>query len=312
MYEHHNTLLSSNSVTRVTVPYTSKMTRIWELAKTILCFSVIFVGLGGATPPYSTATLSAWTACRKMVDTAENEPKLADFDSSKAWSAVVILRKDGRVIGVGDSHEKDPIQRAIGTAIADAKRRIGQAGGDAAAVPWSQMTLELEVGSKPEPLIGSTYLQAAQEVEPALDGIAVRRGTVWAVAHPAVLQSLNAAAAPDQTFLSLVMQLGLPARDFDEIPATERVALYKFDTTRIVQPALTMLPPKCCAASHGAPARSWRRTITWLRSASRVRTVSISDSPLPTDEVATLKVVTRAPSAAAATSNEMRVRVEGS
>jgi len=218
------------------------MTRIWELAKTILCFSVIFVGLGGATPPDSTATLSAWTACRKMVDTAENEPKLADFDSSKAWSAVVILRKDGRVIGVGDSHEKDPIQRAIGTAIADAKRRIGQAGGDAAAVPWSQMTLELEVGSKPEPLIGSTYLQAAQEVEPALDGIAVRRGTVWAVAHPAVLQSLNAAAAPDQTFLSLVMQLGLPARDFDEIPATERVALYKFDTTRIVQPALTMLP----------------------------------------------------------------------
>lgn len=34
--------------------------------------------------------------------------------------------------------------------------------------------------------------------------------------------------------------------------------------------------------------------------------------PFPTDEVATLKVVTRAPRAVAAASNEIRVRVEGS
>ena len=73
-----------------------------------------------------------------------------------------------------------------------------------------------------------------------------------------------------------------------------------------------MEPSKTRAASHGAPARSWRNTITLLPKARSVFTVSTSDSPFPTDELATATLLTFAPSAFAAFSKEMRVRVEAS
>ena len=46
--------------------------------------------------------------------------------------------------------------------------------------------------------------------------------------------------------------------------------------------------------------------------ARSVRTVSISDSPFCTEEVEVLMVMTSAPSTLPASSNEARVRVEGS
>ena len=229
----------------MTDPYNWKMPQIWPIAKTILHFSIIFFVVAFAatsTPPPTASALNAWNECRKYVDMGEIPANSTFLALPETWSAVVILRKDAGVIGVGDSHEKDPIRGALRTALADARQRIVKMNGDSAAIKWDQITLELELGSKPEPLIGGTYLEASREIEPALDGIAVRRGNTWAAAHPAVLQALNAAAAPDQTLLSLVMQLGLPARDLDAIPTTERVGLYTFEATRIVQPASTMMP----------------------------------------------------------------------
>ncbi len=157
----------------------------------------------------------------------------------QCWSAVAILRLDGLVLGVGESHDREPLLAALRNAQVDARLRFIKSGGDPAAIPWERFTLEIELGQKPDPLIGSTYSQAAREVNPALDGIAVRRGGEWALAHPCVLQSLNAASAPEQTFLSLVMQLGLPARELADIPPTERVGLYKFKAVRVVQPDST-------------------------------------------------------------------------
>ncbi len=226
----------------MTDPYNWKMPQIWTIAKTILHFFVFFVALGATTPPPTADVLSAWVECRKYVDLGEIPANSTILANPEIWSAVVILRKDAKVIGVGDSQEKDPIRGALQTALADARQRIIKINGDSAPINWDKITLELELGSKPEPLIGGTYLEASREIEPALDGIAVRRGNTWAAAHPAVLQALNAAAAPDQTLLSLVMQLGLPARDLDALPTTERVGLYTFEATRIVQPASTMLP----------------------------------------------------------------------
>ena len=102
---------------------------------------------------------------------------------------------------------------------------------------WSRVTLELELGEAPVPAVGSDYAQAGAEIDPALEGVAVRRGNEWTVAHPAVLQALDAAGSPEQTLLSLVMQHGLPARELAEIPAAERVALSQFSATRIIQSA---------------------------------------------------------------------------
>ena len=252
----------------MTDPYTLKMLPIWPIAKTIFHFSTFFIMVGATTPPPAEGVLNAWVECRKYVDLGEIPENTKFFTLQETWSAVVILRKDGGVIGVGDSHEKDPIQSALRTALVDARQRILKINEDSAAIKWDQITLELEIGSKPEPLIGGTYLEASREIQPALDGIAVRRGNTWAAAHPAVLQALNAAAAPDQTLLSLVMQLGLPARDLDAIPTTERVGLYTFDATRIVQPALTMMP-------------------TFVNRGSR-----IEPTPGPTESVRTAQIAT--------------------
>ena len=77
-------------------------------------------------------------------------------------------------------------------------------------------------------------------------------------------------------------------------------------------PPLSTEPPKISAARYGAPEVEWRITSIWAPSASTVRTVSISDSPLATDDVAAAMLTTSADRFFAATSNETRVRVEAS
>ena len=77
-------------------------------------------------------------------------------------------------------------------------------------------------------------------------------------------------------------------------------------------PPLTTDPPNVSAARYGAPDTEWRITSIWAPSASTVRTVSTSDSPFATDDVAAAMFTTSAERFFAATSNETRVRVEAS
>ncbi len=224
--------------------YTCKMARIWQVATFCLSFLFVFcVSIAAPAPqqqPTIELALRAWQSCRAQLDSGEIARKASDLAPCPWWSAVAILRLDGRVIGVGESHDGAPIEHALASAMTDAGQRMAKSPAESQNTRWQRTTLELELGAKPEPLIGANYAEAAQEVEPALDGIAVRRGDQWALAHPCVLQSLNAAASPEQTLLSLVMQLGLPARELAELTTSEKVGLYRFHTTRIVQPAQTM------------------------------------------------------------------------
>ena len=66
------------------------------------------------------------------------------------------------------------------------------------------------------------------------------------------------------------------------------------------------------ATMCGAPAETWRTTIVDGRIASIVRVVSTRLSPLTSDEEAAAMLTTSAESRLAATSNDVRVRVEGS
>src|SRR3954469_17768697 len=74
-------------------------------------------------------------------------------------------------------------------------------------------------------------------------------------------------------------------------------------------PAWITLALTARATSRGAPAAGCLRTSASAPMASRLRTVSSSDSPLATLEASFWKLSTSAPSALAATSNELRVRV---
>ena len=77
-------------------------------------------------------------------------------------------------------------------------------------------------------------------------------------------------------------------------------------------PPLSTEPPNVSAARYGAPDTPWRMTSMCAPSASTVRTVSTSDSPFETDELAAAMFTTSADRFLAATSNETRVRVEAS
>src|SRR5712664_962963 len=77
-------------------------------------------------------------------------------------------------------------------------------------------------------------------------------------------------------------------------------------------PALITLARTARATARGAPAAGWRTTSTSAPIASRLRTVSWRDSPLITLEASFWKLSTSAPRACAATSKELRVRVEAS
>src|SRR4051812_35028594 len=74
-------------------------------------------------------------------------------------------------------------------------------------------------------------------------------------------------------------------------------------------PALITLALTARATSRGAPAAGCLKTSASAPMASRLRTVSSSDSPFATLEASFWKLSTSAPSALAATSNELRVRV---
>ncbi len=139
MYKHRNTLVFTIAVKRMTDTYTLKMPQIWPIAKTILHFPIIFFVVAFAatsTPPPTASALNAWNECRKYVDMGEIPANSTFLALPEIWSAVVILRKDAGVIGVGDSHEKDPLRGALKTALADARQRIVKMNGDSAAIKW--------------------------------------------------------------------------------------------------------------------------------------------------------------------------------
>src|SRR6185436_8830412 len=77
-------------------------------------------------------------------------------------------------------------------------------------------------------------------------------------------------------------------------------------------PPLSTDPPNTSAARYGAPDTEWRITSICAPRASTVRTVSASDSPFVTDDVAAAMFTTSAERFLAATSNETRVRVDAS
>ena len=82
----------------------------------------------------------------------------------------------------------------------------------------------------------------------------------------------------------------------------------------VPSPALTMpasIQP-LSASTWGAPEAEWRITTASAPIAARVWAVSLRLSPLDTLEPLALKLMTSALSRLAATSNEIRVRVESS
>lgn len=209
----------------------------------LICKLVLSTSEVAADQPSNDYAIAAWKSCRSALDGGISKKNVGADLSDDSHSASVLLRIDGQVIGVGSARSPGAVATALNLAMDDALRRWSSTPSRAGTtIPLERVALELEVGGEFEPLLGTNFAQAAREVQPALDGMALRRGSEWALAHPGVLQALNAASAPDQTLLSLALQVGLPARDLDQLPPDERVAIYRFAATRVVQPTAGSAP----------------------------------------------------------------------
>jgi len=155
--------------------------------------------------------------------------------------ACVMLRHRGRVIGSGEDANADElmVRRAVGRALSqvlghaavarlpvDLRRRVG-----------STLTVELEIAGEMIPLPGRSAAQVAEQLQPGLDGVAMRRGETLRAIFPARMLATNTADNIQRSLLSLAGELGLPARPLGELRRRFGIQVYRFRTIHLVERA---------------------------------------------------------------------------
>ena len=203
--------------------------------------------------PSDTEAINAFFAARAWLDA----DRLPDVDATAARVALpettavcVVLRLDGRVVGVGDDASTDAasnermVRRATGRAVAQALgdetiRAVRASLGDRIT---ARLSLEIEVAGAVVPLLGRTIAEAAVRVEPGLDGVAVLRAGVVTRAFPARMLAYDNALRSDATLTALLVSAGLPVKELTEFDATDRVSLGRFRTIRLRQADASSLP----------------------------------------------------------------------
>ena len=205
---------------------------------------------GDSPLPEPAGVVGAYAAARGWVDEF-TVPAPADAAASlpiqDATGVCVILRHKGRVVGAaqdvqaggaeGDSEGDLMVRRAVG-------RALGQVLGDPAVanLPGEyrdriglMLTVQLEVSGAMEPLLGRSAKDYAEQIEPGLDGLALRRGQKWACLFPGRMLSLNTADNPVAQLPGLAMKLGLAAGELERRVASGEVTVYRFRTIHLAQ-----------------------------------------------------------------------------
>jgi hypothetical protein len=202
-----------------------------------------------AVPPDAGGVVTAYLTLREWVtnfDPPDVEDEAARLEIDGAAGACVILRYRGRVMGIGADDQFDAltIRRAAGRAMSgvlgdetignlpEARReRIGEA-----------LTLELECAGRLVPLPGRSFERIAEQIEPGLDGVAMRRGESVRLLFPAQLRARNTVDNVAQLLPTLAVDLGLPALPLDELTRRFECRVYRFRTIHLAQRTQTRRP----------------------------------------------------------------------
>jgi len=206
-----------------------------------LAFLPLAAALLGTGAPDADTAAAAW---QRMQAALSGRPEAGPAPDAAGASA--ILRLDGRVLGHGaalTSNDRSCIDAAIAEAIALAQK-------DGEWLAWvarpatlaEAVTLELELTGEPEPLTGRTLADCAQSIRPALDAMAVRRGTTMHWMPASRLQSMGLAARPTDGLGLLMRRAGLADTDLPSIDPAESVAIYRLQTIRLAQSAPRAAP----------------------------------------------------------------------
>ncbi len=194
--------------------------------------------------PDAAEVVAAWGTLRDWVDAFDlpdpDRPESA-VSVKGAGGACVILRRAGRVLGIGVATGGSP--RAIRVA---AGRALSSVLGDSSvsALPpelrqtvGRGLTLELEVAGAAVPLLGQSFEDVAEQLEPGLDGVAMRRGDSWAMLFPSQMLAANTAGRPERQLITLAGELGLAPASLDRLRELFGISVYRFRATHLAQMA---------------------------------------------------------------------------
>ena len=218
---------------------------------TVALVGAITLGaLLGPTPPVVGAeqypdardVVSAYLTVRRWVDDFNlPAPAEAAFTLGNASGVCVILRRSGRVFGIGVDTTGDDLmlRRAAGRAMGEVlgTPTVAALPPDEIARTGRALTLELEVAGPLVPLLGRTFAEVAEQLDPGLDGVALRRGDRVAMLPPARMRVTNTARRVEHLLPPLALDLGLNVLTLPELARRFDVSLYRFRTTHLAQAA---------------------------------------------------------------------------
>ena len=238
------------------------------LATVMIATSTSAGGVVAQDAPVAPEQLSsAFNTIRQWVNKFET-PKMTDASSrvelSGATGVCVILRRAGRVMGVGADADSDDlmVRRAVGKAmnevladpaLSSLTARLRQEHGDTANAAIAletihadlgrSLAIELEVAGKLIPLLGRSIDQMARRIEPGLDGVGLRHNQTLELAFPAHMRALNTGGESAKLLLSIAMKTGISLKEISDLPNRDDVALYSFRTQTLWQ-ASSEQPPQ--------------------------------------------------------------------
>lgn len=183
-------------------------------------------------------TLRDWLTAFRLPRPDDDASRLPLRD---ATGVCVILRHSGRVVGVGADWSGGGLMvrraaaRALGEVLADPS--VSSLPDSVIQDIGRSLTLELEVGGALVPLVGRTFDMVAAQLEPGLDGVAMRRGDDLALLFPAQMRAANTAGRAERVLGPLAADLGLAPMTLPELLKRFPLSIYRFGATHLTQAA---------------------------------------------------------------------------
>ena len=214
------------------LPISARMTGLFGM--------ITAVGTASAAPEAidPATAIACWQQARAWVTDA-SLPALGN-PANGVEGVHVVLRHGRRPIATALAtkwnNQTPPLQTAVGKVLSKALHSdmLRGLGSDLQKTSLASLALEVEVAGPLSPITSPSLREAAQELHPALDGLALRVGRRWEVRFPSYLR-LTGDGATLTELESLAMAVQLTPAQLDAARRRGQATLYRFQTIDLVE-----------------------------------------------------------------------------
>lgn len=185
--------------------------------------------------PDPATAVDVWMRARAIID--GDEATAADISAQPPTAVHLILKLGDRPIAsTWAAGTIDPVLKATQALLLEASDdpTLANTPRSLRAEGLRKATLEAETAGAFQPIMARTLAQAAQGLDPATDGIALRIEDRWWVRFPSSLR-LTGAALTQSTLHELAAVAGLTPDTLADFRRTGHATLYRFETIDLVQ-----------------------------------------------------------------------------